>query len=260
MADEWKQIFIDAGVSPEVMAEAEKAFSIPELQKAVSEGVMRKTTYARKVGEVNAKERELGELKTRIESEWERANAEYLRMQTDVEATTAEKQAALDKAKELETKLAAATQIDPGKFVSREDFEKSQREYAAGQSAYFGDVLDIVAEHQSLFGARLSPKQLMQQCIEAKKTPMEFWEEKYNVSAKREEIAKANQEKQQQEWEKKGYEKRIAEEANPATRDLKPSTNPFYVSDSSEGKQPWDDDATPASETALVNALQAARG
>ena len=74
------------------------------------------------------------------------------------------------------------------------------------------------------------------------------------------ELAAAEETKKQTEWEKKGYEKRIAEEANPATREPRASENPFYVKDAAAGKQPWDESETPASEQKFLQELQAARG
>ncbi len=251
-----------SGLTPEQKTAAEAAFNIDALAKTVKDGFMRQSDYSRKQDELK-KERE------RLEANWNTANEEFLAMQRELEetrasvgSTAAEKNEAARKLKEAEDKLTEAVknQIDPSKFLSKEDFEKQQQSVLAGQTAYFGDVLEVVAEHQALFGQKLSPKQFMQDCIAAKKTPMEFWQEKYNVASKREEIAKGAEEKKQQEWETKGYQKRIAEEANPATRQPRSSENPFYVKDAPEGKQPWEESETPLAERKLLEELQAARG
>lgn len=256
------EILDKAGLSAEQRTAAEAAFSIEGLGKVVKDGFMRQSDYSRKQDELRKKE-------ATLEANWQKANAEYVAMQTELaevqadrESTVAEKAEAARKLAEAEAKLAdaAKNQIDPTKFVSVEDFDRKQREYAAGQSAYFGDILEIAAEHQQLFGTKISPKQLMKECIDAKKTPLEYWEDKYQVGAKRTEIAAAAETAKQTEWEKKGYEKRIAEEANPATREPRASENPFYVKDAAEGKQPWDESDTPASEQKFLHELQAARG
>jgi hypothetical protein len=243
-----------AGLSKEDREKAEAAFNIEGLSKAVKDGVMMRSDYSRKQDELTKQRKEL-------EAKWNAANAEYIEMQITLDSTQAEKDAAAANLADAEAKLAEAqkNQIDPSKFLSAEEFDKRQKQIVAGQAAYFGDVLEIVADHQQLFGARLSPRQLMQDCIAASKTPMDYWNEKYNVPAKREEIAKADEAKKLTDAENKGYQKRIAEEANPATRQPRASENPFYVKDAPEGKQPWDEVGTPESEKALLKELQAAR-
>jgi hypothetical protein len=258
---ELEKLLASAGLSEEEKKTVEAAFSIEKVGKAVKDGTLAQADYSRKMNELSEERKEL-------QAKWDTANKEYIQMQSDLDATKAEKdaaaaerEAAAQKLKDAETKLADAdkNKFDATKFVSVEDFDKRQREIQAGQTAYFGDVLDIVAEHRKLFGQELSPKQLMLDCITAKKTPMEYWGEKYQVQAKRDTIAKEQHDKEITEAVKSGYDKRISEEANPATRQMETSKNPFYTKDAAEGKQPWEDEAPPASETKLLEELQASR-
>jgi len=261
MAGEWNAILDKAKVSPEKRKEIEAAISgIDGLITEVEQGYMRQSDYSRKQDELRAE-------KQRIQDNWEKANTEYLRMQgvveelqADSESTKKEKEEAAKKLAEAEEKLKTMPQFDPAKFISVEDFEKKQREYAAAQTAYFGDTLEIVAEHESLFKTRISPKQLIQDAIAAKKTPSEFWEEKYNVAAKRKEISDKAEETKIAEAEKRGREKYIAEQANPATRTMSPSKDPFYIpKDGDKEVTPWDD-TTPKFEEDLRNELVQAVG
>ena len=257
----WKEILKKAKVDDAKAKEIEAAIAgVDGLIAEVEQGYMRQSDYSRKQDELRAE-------KQRVQDNWEKANTEYLRMQTELEevkadadSTKAEKAEAARKLAEAEKKLSETPQFDPKKFISVEDFEKKQREYAAAQTAYFGDTLEIVAEHESLFKTRISPKQLIQDAIAAKKTPSEFWEEKYNVAAKRKEISDKAEETKIAEAEKRGREKYIAEQANPATRTMSPSKDPFYIpKDGDKEVTPWDD-ATPKFEEDLRNELVQAVG
>lgn len=261
MDKELIEILDAAGLTAEQRTAAEAAFSIDALSKTVKNGFKRQSDYNRDKDALR-KERET------LNAKWDEAQSEYTKMfdsytelTNDLTSTKAEKEAAAAKLAEAETKLAEAqkNQLDPTKVLTTDQFAAEQARIQAGQTAYFGDVLEIIPEHLALFGTRLSAKQLIQDAIAAKKPPMEFWEEKYGVPAKREEIAKAAEEKKMTEAETRGYQKRIAEEANPATREARPSQNPFYVAEA-QGKQPWDEDAPSAAETKLMNELQAAHG
>lgn len=257
----WKEILKRAKVSEEKQKEIEAAISgIDGLITEVESGYMRQSDYSRKQDELKA-ERE------RIQENWNKANEEYLRMQTELEevrsdadSTKAEKAEAERKAKQAEEKLKSMPNIDPAKFLSVEDFEKKQREYAAAQTAYFGDVLDIVAEHESIFKTRINPKQLIQEASAAKKTPMDYWNEKYQVEAKKKEISEKAEAEKIAAAEKRGYEKHIAEQANPATRTLNPSRDPFYIpKDGDKEVAPWDD-TTPKFEQDLRDELVQVQG
>lgn len=126
--------------------------------------------------------------------------------------------------------------------------------YAAGQTAYFGDVLEIVPEHEKLFGTKLNAKTLIQEATAAGKTPNEFWTEKYNVGAKRTEIAEKEKVEYESRIRSEERQKVTAEFLNPATRPLSDSQKPFYDV-GPDAKQPWDDTTPTAAETQLVAEL-----
>jgi DNA repair exonuclease SbcCD ATPase subunit len=261
MAGEWKSA-LAAVKDPAKRAELEKALSdVGELADELDKGYLRQSDYSRKQDELKRE-------KETLQTNWNKASEEYTAMQqelqdvlADRDSTKAEKDDAAKKLKEAEDKLKAAPQVDTSKFLTNEDFEKKQREYAAGQTAYFGRTLKIIREHNKLFGNDLDPEEFIQDAMAAKKTPDEYWEEKYQVKAKRDELAKTAEEKKEKEWLKKGREEAISEMANPATRPLDSSKNPFYET-SKEGKslQPWDVEEAPDAEREFFKELQNARG
>lgn len=261
MAGEWKKA-LEAIKDPAKKAELEKALSeVGELADELDKGYMRQADYSRQTQELKTR-------KEQLEANWEKANQEYVAMQQEVKdlaadktATQAEKLAAEQKLKDAEEKLAKAGSVDTSKFMSKEDFDAERRKFAAGQTAYFGDVLEIADEHQELFGKRIKTKEFMQEAIASGKPPRAFWEEKYGVQAKRDEIAKAASEKLVSEAEKRGYDKRLAEEANPNLRSPDASKNPFFEG-TQDGKslQPWDVPEASDAEKNFVKELQEARG
>jgi chromosome segregation ATPase len=242
----------DLGLSSEERAKVNDAFSIEKLRKGVESAGMRQSTYARKEQELEAQRRTLQE-------NWDKANAEYLAALADRDSTAAEKAELAQKLKDAEDKINKAPQMDPTKFVSREDHDRALREFAAGQTAYFGDTLEAVEQIRDLAGSKVSHKQLLQEALAAKKTPLEYAEEKYQLQAKRDERAKKADEERLEQVRKEEREKVISEMANPATRPLKPSQEPFYRPQE-ENKNPWDEESTPKHEADLLNELQTARG
>jgi hypothetical protein len=111
---------------------------------------------------------------------------------------------------------------------------------------------DLVMEHSVLFPDKpLRVRELRAEAMRAGKNVDEFWTTKYNVVAARE----AREKKIKEEYESKlraegaatERAKFASEYANPATRPLSPSSNPWTKRpDSGRDKQPWDrqDDAS----------------
>lgn len=260
MAGEWKKA-LEAIKDPAKKAELEKALSdVGEFADELDRGYMRQADYSRKQDELQKR-------KETLEENWKIANEEYVaalkerdEAVADRDSTAAEKAEAEKKLKEAEAKM-NESKVDTSKFLSKEDFEKEQRKVAAAQTAYFGEVLEIGDEHRDLFGSRINSSQLIQDAIAAGKSPRAFWEEKYGVQAKRDEINKTADEKRIAEAEKRGYEKRLSEEANPNLREPDASKNPFYeVPKDGKTLQPWDEDGSFDAEKEFVKELQQARG
>lgn len=250
------QKLIDAaGLSSEDRAKALEAFNIEGLGKVVRDGVLMRADYSRKMDELRVKTET-------VEANWKKANDEYIRMQQDLEATVAEKEEAARKLAEAETKLRdSAAQpvtpptppIDPAKFLSVEAFEAEKKRIAAGQLAMSLDVLEAADRVQAITGTRISPKKLAIDAIAAGKDPAAYAEETYGLSAKEAEAAAAARKKELDDAREEGYRRAIAEAANPATRPLDASKDPFYVPKPEGGTavQPWDMTDRPADEVAF---------
>lgn len=253
MTTELEKLIADAGLSEEEATKVKEAFNIGNIGKVISEGVMRQATFTRKEAELEAKRKTL-------EENWEKANTEYVAALSERDATAAEKDELAKKLQDAEKKLTALPQIDPAKVVSPEMLTAEMQKMARGQTAYFGRTLKIMREHQQLFGSDFDPEEFVMEAIEKGKTPDVLWEEKYNVSAKRKEVGEAKAKESEAKIREDERNKVLAEQANPATRALKPSSDPFYVPQVAEGKNPWDDEAVPESESKLLQELHQVKG
>lgn len=252
----FKEMVEKAGLTDEQKKVATELFGTESLTKLIEEGAMHA-----------ANEAFTGE-KARLQANWDRANTEYIAMQekvADHEATAkelAEAKKALGEASEkLKTAMPA---LDLDKLTK--DITAVVRGEAAtlemGARTTELDALECVAAHRELFGQNLSVRQLVQDALAAKKSPTAYWEEKYQVANKRTEVQKAAHDKEIADATEAGYKKRIGEEANPATRSLAPSKDPFWVPKpaTTEAMQPWDATEQPAEEKALFDELSQARG
>lgn len=257
MAFDIAAIIAKAGLTGEAAEAAQKAFSSDSLKAAIEETAMHTANEAFKA------ERD------KMNSNWDIANAEYVAMQakvgeleTKIGATQAEKDAAAKKLADAEKKVADLSTFDPAK--QREEIlaeaTKKFNEFNVGARSVELDALECVAEHQQLFGQRISAKQLVLDALAAQKDPSTYWQEKYGVTAKREEIAKAAHQKELDDHGKKVLDEYIAKQSDPGTRTLSDSRNPFYLPQA-DGKEssPWDSGETPADERALFTELSKAR-
>jgi hypothetical protein len=252
----WKEIIEKAGLTPEQKLEAEKVFGTESLTKLVEESALHAADEAFKA------DRET------LQKNWDKANAEYIAMQDKVEnseATAKElAQAKKDLAEAGEKLKAANPNIDLEKLqndiVTRVKSEVATVELGARGMEL--DALDCVEEHTHLFGNRISTSQLVKDALAAKKPVQAYWNEKYGVQAKREEIAKATHDKEIADATEAGYKKALSEREHPGMRTLAPSKDPFWVPkpDGKEATQPWDAEGAPSEEQALLQELSAARG
>jgi hypothetical protein len=265
MALDIKALIAKAGLTGEAAEAATKAFSSEALTTVIEEEAAHRANEAFQAD------------RAKMQQNWDTANAEYIAMQAEKDAaeakvialetkfgaTQAEKDAAAAKLAAAERKVADLSSFDPNKFKTEilTEAQKAAAEFNIGARSFELDALECVADHQQLFGERLSAKQLALDALAAKKDPQAYWEEKYNVKAKREEIAKNAHEKELSDHGKKVLDEYIAKQSNPSTRDLSDSRNPFYTpaADASKITQPWDMNDTPADEQAMFNELSRAR-
>ena len=201
--------------------------------------------------------------KERIAENWRIANEEYQRMQGDLSTSQADldaAKAAADAAR-VEAEAAKAKVIDPTKFVSVEDYQAKLAQFAAGQTAYFGDTLEAVELIRDLApGTKVTAKSLLLEAQAAGKTPLEYANEKYKIQELQSARETAAREKEIAEAVQRGRDAAVAEMANPATRPMAESKDPFYVPkpDGTGGQNPWDDKTPPPAEVTLLRELQSA--
>lgn len=136
----------------------------------------------------------------------------------------------------------AAPAFDASKYVPLEVFQQ-----AFGQTGKAIAIANKVNnEHRKLFGDDPDMEALLEEAQAAKKPLREYWEQKYNVAAKRKEVADAAQ---------AARDKKIADDAIAKYQQDHPSSNPhlspplsssfpgFNKRSGSDGKaavQPWD--------------------
>jgi hypothetical protein len=111
---------------------------------------------------------------------------------------------------------------------------------------------DIVLEHNLLFPDKpLRVRELRAEAVKAGKNIDVYWSEKYSVPAARDAREKKIKDEYETKLRKEGHDAAVLElagkYANPETRPLMPSSNPFTVrKDSGRNVQPWQrqDDAS----------------
>lgn len=245
------ELLRDAGLTDDEIAATLGSFSAdPRVAKAFEQGTLRQSDYSRNMDALKVKQ-------STLEANWQTANAEYVKMQTSLQTTQAEKDEAARKLAEAESKLAAAPTFDATKVVTPEAMQQQFQRYAAGQTAYLGEVMDITDEHQQLFGKRISPNQLMKEATAAGKSPVDYWNEKYDVPKKREEVATAAQDARDSSIREEERKKVLAEMLTPGSRPLRDSDRPFYEPQNSgaDYKNPWDETGPSEEEKNLVASL-----
>lgn len=252
MALNWKDIIAKSNMTAEEKATAEKVFGTESLTTAIEEAAMHTANAAFEAD------------RNKMQQQWDTANAEYVRMQNDTSATAAELTKAKADLAEATEKLKRAGEVDFTKVTDalRTELTDHVNKMQLGRGAYEVDAIECVAAHRELFGQTLSVRQLIEDALAAKKPVQAYWEEHYKVGEKRSEIAKAAHDREIEAAKNEGYAKRVAEEANPATRPLTESKNPFWVPKqgaTNEGVNPWDATDAPPEEQALLRELTAAR-
>lgn len=129
-------------------------------------------------------------------------------------------------------------------------------------------AVNLARQHEKLFGAdaELDMEVLYAEAKTAKMPVKAYWEKKFHVAEKREEIAKKRAEDNEtrirlDERNKMSVEMGLG--SNHETRNLMPSNNPFTNRKKSDGdKQPWERGETELAKSRLEKALTkaAARG
>jgi hypothetical protein len=166
--------------------------------------------------------------------------------------------AAAEEEAEKARKAAAAAGIDTSKFVTSDTLTKISD--STGDA--MANAIDITTEHMQLFpGQRLNMQKLRNEAKAARIPVRDFWENKYKVKEREQEIlAKAEADKIA-EAEKRGYQKATVEfgGSNPNLRIPGPSTSPFVVKKVKEGdKQPWERNASDLSKARIEKAISKA--
>lgn len=134
----------------------------------------------------------------------------------------------------------AASTVDTSKFVTNEVFQQTH--------AKVGDAIavaaNITSQHMQLFpGQFVDMEQLLSEARAAKKPVKEYWEQKYNVAARKTEISQKATQDREDTIRKEERQKVMVElgGSNPNLRPMLPSTNAFVQRKKTDaGKQPWE--------------------
>lgn len=145
--------------------------------------------------------------------------------------------------------VASSEAFDPKKYklVTQEDIAV----YANQEGDAIMLAADVAAEYQELFGKSLysymSPdgksrgmQALRREAVAHKQRLDEYVAQKFNYQAKRQELSSAEASRREAEIRADERAKAIAEVANPMMRTPSPSTRPFSLPKTGEGKMPWD--------------------
>ena len=128
-------------------------------------------------------------------------------------------------------------------FVTPDQLEKMVDARASGVVDAFFTAGDLQADHFELFGTPLKGlKELADEARRARITPRQMWEKKFNVQAKRDEIAKKIQEDHDNKIRQETEVRVKSEMANPMTRLGIPSIAARYNAKPDEARHPWKQD------------------
>ena len=267
MAGEWKELLKDANLDPAQRTQLEKAIAdIDVLAGSVLDnGVKRQADYSRHMNE-------LAEKSKTYDANAAAVAEQYNQLVNYVDAVEAERDAAQRALAEKGTPVTnpnptpvvgAAPGSTPNPVIpaglTREEaaqlFKEQAQQLAAGAQGYYGEIFEIQHQHQQLFGKPINGKELMKAATLAKQTPEEYWKTTYNPDAKREEIAKKADDDRITKIREEERQKVLSELANPATRPMKESENPFYTpAGSDQNADPFGDVETPG-DRAMLDAL-----
>lgn len=131
-----------------------------------------------------------------------------------------------------------------------------------------GDAIAIMAdiqdEHRELFGTRINARELRKEALAQNKSLEEVWMTKYNVAAKRTEVAAAAQAARDKKIADDAIAKYRSENENPLTRPASASSNPFTTAaaakktgtDGSTNVLPWQGNREERANDRVNRALQ----
>jgi hypothetical protein len=263
MAADWKAAL--SKVAPERRAALEAALAEADgFVKELEAGYMRQEDYSKNMDAAKAAREAWEAEKALAEETLNKAQDNYNSLYADWTSTAAEKKLAkeaLEASQKELNELKAKANIDPEKFLTVDQYNAKMAEVESGRIAYTTEALDLVEDIASLTKTRIKPGTFIREALASGKPPEQYAEEKYQLSAKREEQAKAEREEHEKRIRDDEREKVVAQYANPATRPMEPSKEPFYVpsADKTAAKQPWELTETPADEVAMLSELTKAR-
>ena len=171
--------------------------------------------------------------------------------------------AAAAAAEEEARRVAAAKKeggLDPSKYVTADTFNAAYDK--TGEA--IASAINITTQHMQLFpGQFLDMEQLRLEAKNAKKPVKLFWEEKYNVASKRNEIEAKKKQEEEARIRSDERQKVMVEfgGSNPNLRPLAPSSSPFIERKKADaGKQPWEKNESDLTKARIEKAIQKAAG
>jgi hypothetical protein len=185
-------------------------------------GVLRQSDYTKKTTELKTKRDELEAWQVDANKKYTTMREENVNLQGKVSTTEAKLAAIardynIDLAElkmqqeatgESATEAAQSVQRQGGQAVEgNDDYRKYTEQMTENMTALSLEAADLVADHQEIFGTRIKAFDLVKEAMQAGKPVREYWNEKYDVEAKQEELATAKQ----QEWEE-NLRKEVREE------------------------------------------------
>lgn len=244
MAGEWKELLKDAKLDSAQRATLEKAIAdIDVLAGSVLDnGVKRQADYSRHMDELSTKSKTYDENAAALAEQYNQLVAYTDAVEAERDAAQRALTARLENPTVTPNPAPVVVGAAPGSAanpapvipagMTKEEIttmlDARARELAAGAQGYYGEIFEIQHEHMNLFGKPINGKELMKEATLAKQTPEEYWKAKYNPDARRTELAKQTSDAREATIRSEERAKVMSEMANPATKPLSDSQNPFY--------------------------------
>lgn len=196
------------GLAPELEQKLFESLGVPEVWAKAKVGILRQSDYSRQMDEARTKQAELdalyadnehwkseleswhGKTQSEVEADKQRLAASELKIKEgEIRLRNAAREMGLTDEQifgaqptiqqQMMTPTPAVAAFDDSKYVSKEESAKYLRESVMLQA----DQLDMLDEHRSLFPDKpLKFKELVAEAISHRKTPSQWWEEKFNVA------------------------------------------------------------------------------
>jgi hypothetical protein len=210
----------DGLLTAEDVATVSAKFADARVAKRLEEMALRQSDYSRRMTEVQNKEKSLTETERALTQWKSEAEAKLKQAMTDrdsLRTTQSQYEAQVRKVADAYgfdadevlkpngqpvavSSPMSQPSIDPNNFISKEEWTKQSATVQQLLPQLTGTMIDLAAQHQSLFGQPLgNSRVLLEKALAEKRSLEDVWADEYKVAERRQQVA----DEKQKQWEDK---------------------------------------------------------